>query len=152
MLDVFRRATVTAALGLWLGGLTFYGAVVIRVATRVLGSHTRVGFITQGVVGPLNLLGWLALGIALLDLLRSRSWLRWTAWGAAAAAHGALYAVKPRMDALLDPRAMDITDHERFYRLHQVYLALTTVEWAAGLVLLVLALAAWRRQDLERRS
>jgi len=43
---VLRRFVVLCALGLWLGGLTFYALRVIRAAHQVVGSHLKVGFPT----------------------------------------------------------------------------------------------------------
>jgi len=43
------RFFVWCALVVWLGGFTFYGAVVIPTAHRILGTHLDVGFITQEV-------------------------------------------------------------------------------------------------------
>ncbi len=67
---VLRRFVVLCALGLWLGGLTFYTLRVIRAAHQVVGSHLKVGFITRQATTDLNLIGAgaLALMLGMLDL------------------------------------------------------------------------------------
>src|SRR5438128_2634153 len=46
-LIALRRFLAACGLAVWLGGFTFYGAVVIPMGEQVLGSHRPVGFITQ---------------------------------------------------------------------------------------------------------
>ena len=44
-----RRLLLLIGLMFWQGGFLFYAAVVVPVGTRVLGSETEQGFITQSV-------------------------------------------------------------------------------------------------------
>lgn len=55
------RVIVVVAGAVWLGGLTFYAAVVIPTAHDVLGSHREVGFITQQVTERINAIAVVAL-------------------------------------------------------------------------------------------
>ena len=149
-----RRALVVAALGLWLGGLTLYALVAIPAAHEVLGSHTKVGFITQKVTRGINLIACLALAVllanAIADWSRGKRLLRLGetgSWVLMALSQAALFVVHGRLDALLDPVARQVIDPARFYRTHEVYLIVTGVQWHAGLVYLACALVAWRRAD-----
>src|SRR5438105_223696 len=63
-----RRFLVATSTGLWLGGFTFYGAVVIHVGAEVLGDHRPVGFITQEVSQWLNVAGAVALAALLWNM------------------------------------------------------------------------------------
>ncbi len=63
-----RRFLVASGLGLWLGGFTFYSAVVIHVGAEILGDHRPVGFITQEVSNWLNLIGAIVLAILLWNM------------------------------------------------------------------------------------
>jgi hypothetical protein len=47
------------------------------------------------------------------------------------------------MDRILDPEAQDVLARGRFRSLHQVYLAVSTVQWSAGLIHLWCLIAAW---------
>lgn len=140
-LSTVRRFLYVAAVALWLGGFTFYGAVVIPIGMRVLGSHLRQGFITQQVTARLN---WIAL--AALPLLFWNMAAVWPArrrvtraclastWAIMALIQVGLIALHPMLDRLLDPRARSILDEGRFDLLHRIYLAASTVQWAAGVV------------------
>ncbi len=130
-----RRMLAVVIWSLWWGGLTFYAGVVVPLGTRQLGSVDQ-GFITQQVTHVLN-------GLAAATLLVTargvwRLGTRWErgAWLSAAISLAGLYLVHGRLDALLDTTQHVVRDESRFYRLHQVYLWLTVVQWLAGLGLL----------------
>ncbi len=134
-----RRFLFIAAVGLWLGGFTFYGAFVIPVGTSVLGGHVRQGFVTQQVTDSLNSVGSVAICVIFWNaaaVWRARS--GWVRFGLAAT--GALMALTqvqllimhPMLDRLLDPAARAIIDRHRFDALHRIYLIGASVQWAAG--------------------
>ena len=136
-----RRFLYLAAVAMWLGGFTFYGAVVIPAGMKVLGSHLRQGFITQQVTQSLNLIGAIALPILLWNavaawpergrLLRLGLALTWIVM---ALIQIELFALHPMLDRLLDPHARAILDDDRFDLLHRVYLVSSTAQWVAGIV------------------
>jgi hypothetical protein len=135
------RFVTIGAFAFWQGGFTFYGAVVIQVAPGVFGSHVPVGFITQRVSNWLNLIGAITLLILLCNLLIARSrisrrlmWGLTASWVIMAILLIAQVYMHPMLDRLLDPRAMEITDYERFDRLHKFYLNFASVQWAAAMV------------------
>ncbi|MDB6036228.1 MAG: hypothetical protein JWM99_69 [Verrucomicrobiales bacterium] len=53
----------------WMGGFTFYSAVVIHVGHRVFESHREIGFLTQEVTIWLNRSGAIVLLILLISAL-----------------------------------------------------------------------------------
>jgi hypothetical protein len=158
VLRLLRRCLAVSALGLWLGGLTFYSLVVIRNAHRELGNHTRVGFITRRVTAELNLIAAGALAVLLVSLRsdwktsgRGLRAVLGGSWVAAAAAQVALFVMHPRLEGMLDVGSRTVSaEGPAFYRAHEAYLIVTAVQWAAGLVFLGASLAAWRAADATR--
>jgi hypothetical protein len=151
---ILRRFALLSLMGWWLGGLTLYTTAVIRNAHRVIGNHTRVGFVTQAVTLELQWIGAAALALMLWDGLAS--WrpsgrrLRWAlaaSWSVAALAHAGLFLLHAQLDAMLDFQARQLRDGTPFHGPHEGYEALVGIEWGAGLVYLLSALAAWRRTD-----
>jgi hypothetical protein len=151
---IIRAYLTFGAFALWWGGLTFYALVVIPVGQEVLKSHVKVGFITEKVTDRLNALGMFVLGVLLWNVFCS--WrassrpLRWglgVTWLLAATLHGALFAIHPALERLLDPTAREVLDESKFYGLHRIYLVLTTVQWVSAVSHLFLALVAWQRND-----
>ena len=138
---MFRRFLVAIALGLWLGGFTFHALVVIPAGERVLGSVQEMGFVTQQVTVVLNRIGVVALLVALwnLWLTRPRRGLFLT-WIVLAASQVGLMLLHPVLDGLLVTKTHEIADEERFYRLHQVYLWTSALQWGAGILHVALLL------------
>jgi hypothetical protein len=140
-ISTVREFLYVAAVAVWLGGFTFYGAVVIPVGMKVLGGHVRQGFITQRVTGQLNWIGVVALAILLWQAaviwpMRGRL----ARWGLALSMvmmiviQAGLFVMHPMLDQLLDTDARVILDEPRFRGLHRYYLMASTVQWGAGLL------------------
>ncbi len=148
------RFVLLCAMGLWIGGLTFYATRVIKAAHQVVGNHTRVGFVTQRVTGDLNLLG-----AGALAFMAANGWasaraagtkmraLLALSWITAAAAHAGVFILHARLDGMLDAASRQVREGAAFHGPHETYLIATAVEWGAALVYLLAALAAWNRQD-----
>ena len=155
MLLLLRRFLVMIALFFWQGGFTFYAAVVVPVAQEQLG-HLRQGFVTRQVTVYLNLAGALALLCLAWDLLsvgdraKGRLWGRYLAWVGMVAALIALQALHGTLNEQLVVKGRIIRDQELFHAQHRLYLWISTVQWACGLLYLVLTLVIWRAED--RRS
>lgn len=122
---------------LWWGGFTFYAAIVIPLGAQLVGV-TMQGFITQQVSLGLNIIG----GITLL----LTGWLvffwyrdKWgiILWATLVLTLIALIILHPYMDNLLNQESITVMDETRFYRLHRAYLWITTLQWLAGLVMMV---------------
>lgn len=147
------RVLVLLAGAFWLGGLTFYAAVVIPTAHDVLGSHRRVGFITQRVTQGINLAGAAALAVLLIHLIAcwpGRRWQRWgllATWLLMAGVQLALFRLHPALDRLLDDKSRQILDEYRFYGLHRIYLILTIIQQIGGIVHVFALVSLWRLRD-----
>jgi len=145
------RFLVVSAIAFWLGGFTFYAAVVVPVGADVLGSHQVQGFVTQQVTNWLNVAGVCALPILFVNALvfsRHRAgWLRWLSLLtliAMSLVEVELIALHPVLDRLLvaSPHRQ-ILEQGRFDRLHDVYLISTTVQWFIGLLHVACVCVLW---------
>ena len=120
----------------WFGGFTFYAAVVVPLGSDVVGSVAQ-GFITQRVTHWLNALG--AVSLALLaweitTLSRSRR-LAWWSWAALGVTWLGLLVAHGLLDRRLDTATFSVENPQEFYRLHQVYLWLSVIQWLACLTI-----------------
>lgn len=147
MTTLVRRWLLVVALMVWQGGFMFYGGVVVPVGADVLGSDREQGFITQRVTDWLNVVGAVALAVWAWEWVAARRWRHGLAWGLMAAALAAQVWLHPQMDALLDGDERRVRDRPALRRLHQAYLAVSTVQWAVALGLTALTLRAWRVED-----
>lgn len=164
MLVVVRRFLVLVALFFWQGGFTFYAAVVVPIGQELL-THRRQGLITQQVTSYLNLAGAIALVplawemVADADPSKRRRQLRLLLWLFMLAALIFLVWLHPRMDELLvaepgqtDPLKRQIDDRALFRYRHRLYLWVSTVQWGAAGIYLLLTLLAWRAEDRQKRE
>jgi hypothetical protein len=153
MWTLLRRFLVVAALMFWLGGFTFYAAVVVPIGTAVLGTSRDQGFITRRVTVYLNLAGAVALVPLAGDVAAGRdpsAWrrrARWGIWLGMLLTLALLAWLHPRLDALLDAQGMEILDRRAFRAGHRLYLWTHTVQWGLGVLYIVSTLAAWRKED-----
>jgi hypothetical protein len=156
-MTVLRRYLVLLTLMFWQGGFTFYSAVVVAVGSAVLGSHLEQGLVTRSVSNYLNLAGAVALVAGAWDIASAadpsirRRWLRWALWSVSLLTLGMLVWLHLRLDELLDLDASAILDRPRFRELHRAYLWVSTVQWAANLILTAATLLAWRAEDMGNR-
>ncbi len=156
MSSLVRRFLVLVALMFWLGGFTFYSAVVVPVGQSVLLSHTEQGFITREVTNYLNLSGAAALTFFAWDIacspdrLRSRRWIRWLTWTGMLLMLGALIWLHGHLDGLMNVDLHELTDRKAFRFGHRWYLWLSTFQWAFGVVFAGVTLLAWRAEDQSR--
>jgi hypothetical protein len=155
-LALLGRLLVILAGAFWLGGLTFYGAVVIHTASDVLGSHRLVGFITQRVTVWLNVSAVVALAIFLVNLLICWRFAGRVAKSAIASSWLLMlfmqivqFALHPMLDRLLDPQGHRILNSS-FFSLHRMYLFSSMLQQAGGLLYLVVTLYVWQQIDRVR--
>ncbi len=141
-----RRFLVFQAFAVWQGGFLFYAAVVVPVATDVLGSPALQGDITRPVSNWLTLLGVVWAPLYLWDVLADpacdRRRVRWAGWVLAVELLVLLALLHLRLDALYDADG-NRPDRVTFRRWHAVYLWAWTAEWLVGLLLAWLAVRAW---------
>ena len=154
-MNTLRRFLVLCALLFWQGGFTFYAAVVIPVAGRVLHDdlHQRAR-ITEQATDVLNYAGVAAAVLLLWDFAaapdpsRPRRRLRGGAWAVLVATLAALFLLHYRMDVLDPPGGTGPPpDSTTFFTLHSAYIWVSTAQWLAAFVWLAVALRAWRAQD-----
>lgn len=145
---LFRFVTM-AIIIVWLGGFTFYAAVVIPTAHHVLGTHLEVGFITRQVTHWLNLGGALTvLALAAnLWLLRCDGVLGLRplalTWCILVMSLITLLVLHPHLDSFLDEVEHEIAHRTDFYVWHRAYLIVATIQWCAAIVHLWYVLARW---------
>ena len=136
----------------WQGGFMFYSAIVVHIATDVLGSAFEQGKITARVMLWLNGLGTLFLFIMLADLLLWR-WVggrvrgQWATFAVIAVCQIALWKLREDMVDVVDLSADTIRDRKAFHEMHEWYMRLTTCQWVSSLVYMVWLIA--RRSPVE---
>jgi hypothetical protein len=140
------------AIAVWIGGFTFYTAVVIHTGHKVFGSRVEVGFLTQQVTRWLNIIGVVALLVFLWNI--GASWngagaaLRWAlllTWSIVVVIQVWLFCLHPMVDSTLNAQTHFILDSEGFYHLHRLYMNLSTTQWVANLLHVFAVLFAWTR-------
>jgi len=73
---------------------------------------------------------------------------RLPAWAVMAAGLAALVWLHPQLDQYLDLEATRILDRRSFRFAHRWYLWVSTVQWGAAIVYILLTLLAWRRRGV----
>ena len=149
-----RRFLVLAVLIFWVGGFTFYGAVVVPVGLHEIGVKQQ-----SRVTGPatfaLNVAGAVALVPFLWDVLRCgdasvrRQGVRWVAWAGMALTLAALFWLHRLLT--LHVLAGLPSDDPVFHALHRGYLWVATLQWVCSLVFTGASLGAWRAEDRAQR-
>lgn len=142
----------------WLGGFTFYGAVVIPILHDEMGGLDS-GLVTGRVSNYLNAFGVAALVVwwVLQGLERdfSSRWpqrIRAGLLGLTTSILILLIALHPVMD-----RELESGTTRYFRRLHLVYLNASTVQWGVNLALLAISVWIWqgvraRRNDVPHEA
>jgi hypothetical protein len=153
---LLRRLLLVWLLMFWLGGFTFYAAVVVPIGTDVLGSPMNQGAITQQVTNWLNVAGAAALAGWAWDVAanpapsRRRQATRWALWALMSLLLVVLAILHRRLDALFDVDELFVSDEQAFRTLHRAYLWVTTVQWGTGILLSYSTLRAWCDADRKR--
>lgn len=138
---VLLRFLCLLSLSIWVGGFTFYSAVVIPVLHDALGS-LDTGFVTQRVTDYLNAAGGVAVALWWLSAWADRSsgpaLARRARIGLLAATTVmllGLIGLHRVMDSRLESGSL-----RGFYPLHRIYLVGSTVQWFANLGLMAVVL------------
>lgn len=133
------------SLSIWVGGFTFYSAVVIPLLHQTLSTQ-EVGSVTQRVTDYINAAGCLTVALWWLSAWAERSVgpapagrLRIGFLAATTVLLLGLAGLHRIMDARLASGSL-----QGFYPLHRIYLIASTVQWAANLGLMASVLALWR--------
>lgn len=133
------------SLSVWVGGFTFYSAVVIPVLHESLGS-LDTGYVTQRVTDYINAAGGVAVVIwwllAWVDRSSGPALARRARTGLLAATTVMLLGLIG-LHRVMDSR-LESDSLRGFYPLHRIYLVGSTVQWFANLGLMADVLILWR--------
>lgn len=130
------------SLSVWVGGFTFYSAVVIPVLHESLGS-LETGYVTQQVTDYLNAVGGVAVALWWLAAFADRSAGSVSARRARLgllAATTVLLLGQLGLHRVMDGR-LESGGLRGFYPLHRVYLVASTAQWFTNLGLMAVTLA-----------
>ena len=136
----------------------FYGAIVVPVGTKVLGSEIQQGFVTQSVTNYLNVIGiiavimWLGEMLLCRDADKIRRYSRWTLLILLMLMLGILGWLHTKLDHHLDAEAQLIFQTDTFTKLHSWYLIVSTLQWAVSIVFTGLTLRSWQDGKLVKNQ
>jgi hypothetical protein len=135
------RGLFLVALSIYIGGFTFYSAVVIPVLHDQLESSLETGLITQRVTDVLNLLGvatlswgWCVYGLSTVREFRKDQGSRFKIWPLVISS--VCLVVLLVLHRVLDLK-LETNTFDGFYPYHRAYLWTSTVQWLANLALLI---------------
>ncbi len=139
------RVLCLLGLSVWMGGFTFYSAVVIPVLHESLGS-LETGYVTQRVTDYLNYIGvvvvliwWVATGVERGEGPARVRAVRLLLLAASTLILVGLIALHRVMDGRLETGSL-----RGFYPLHRVYPIASTVQWFVNLGLMTVLLVPSR--------
>lgn len=128
--NMVRPLLLILLFAIWWGGLTFYALIVVPIGSDVTSSVEQ-GFITQRVTFWHNL----SLTLVTLCVIAEaffRNALKWWLLSASLMiVNLTLQYMHWKLSGIIDASEMSVPSD--FYRIHAVYLWLTTVEWLIGL-------------------
>ncbi len=150
MATLLRRFLVLAALMFWLGGFTFYGAIVVPIGQKEFGP--KQGIVTRQVTHYMNLSGAVALVIFAWDLVLLKNGpirrrLLWICWAGMAVTLALLVYFHSSLSEMMDSGNLSTPIPDSFHALHRWYLWISTVQWACGVAYAFLTVAGWRQTD-----
>lgn len=140
LLSQLRRFLLFQSLALAFGGFLFYAGVVVPKGSDIVGVTTQ-GFVTQQVTNVLNLLAtWAVLMLGWEYAAQAR-------WRSVSANRILLFSIctiglsvcllfwlHQKLDSMLDPELMEVSDSSLFYLLHRFYLWVCTIQWMCSLL------------------
>jgi hypothetical protein len=150
-----RRFLLLLALAFSVGGFTFYASVVVPIGGAVLGKTTQ-GFVTRRVAIAINLST-----VVMSCLLASEMFAGWRGRSRRAnAVFAACIAIiagccigllffHSFLESFLIENEFSITDPDRFYRSHRIYLWISLAQWMATLPVVWLIATEWRTSPLD---
>jgi len=149
------RALLVWSMAFWLGGFTFYSAVVIPILHDQLGGALEAGLVTQRVTDFLNYLGLLVITLGWASVLAELGWqLPLKANSAAGllllAATSACLFFLLWLHVSLD-RMLEMDSFSGFYESHRIYLWVSAIQWLANLGLMASWAQVWGAADVGCR-
>lgn len=150
------RTLVIASFAVWFGGFFFYVSFVVPIGTDELGSAREQGFITRLVAHRLNAICLMALAAMTVETVvswrRSGKLIRVAQAGSLLAIGGLLVwlvLLHPQLDQLLDVENHRVLDRAVFYRLHRVYLWVSTLQWIFAWTWLFAVVYVWVNEPTD---
>jgi cytochrome bd-type quinol oxidase subunit 2 len=150
---IFRFLTIVA-IAIWFGGFTFYSTAVISTSQELLHSHLRAGLITQQVTNWLNRISIIPLALCAINcwMLRKHESKRLQQFLIAALVvmvvlQAGLFMLYPMLDAKIVDR--EVMDAGNLFKVHRLYLVISTGQWCATLAYLWASLALWMKAPRE---
>lgn len=121
------------SLSIWWGVFTFYSGVVVPVGMTVLGSHTKMGFVTQEVSKYLNIVS-LILFIFYAYSLRNNKFsedvlIEQIVSFSLIGFQFLLFVIHYFLTDFLDFEHYTVLNPEKFSIFHRVYLIIETLIW-----------------------
>lgn len=150
-MGMLRRSLLMAALIFWLGGLAFYGAVVVPVGRSAIGATQSL--VTRDVAFYLNLITLVAIPFMAWDLLAGRdpsAARRRLRWFCCANALLTLVALVWLRSELVAHMASGTLGSGGFRSLHQAFVAVGAWQWWWGAAYVVSMLYGWRAEDQQQ--
>ena len=144
----FLSLILAATTGLWLGGLTFYAAVVVPIGSHVVGRMDQ-GLITQQVTNWLNVIAMIAIVFLGVNTCRERKPSTVITWLLLAALQVLLLLLHPVLDRQLALVSEDRYSGPAFYQWHRAYLIVTTIMWFVALCHVGLVIGTARHKTDE---
>jgi hypothetical protein len=152
---IFRFLTVVG-IAIWFGGFTFYSTAVISTSQEVLHSQLRAGLITQQVTKWLNRISIVPLALCAVNcwILRKHERKRMLQLLMAAlivmvVLQIGLFVLHPMIDAKIVEHQVE--DAGNFFKLHRLYLVISTGQWCGTLAYLWASLALWTQTPREHQ-
>jgi hypothetical protein len=133
-MNSMRRQVTTLLIALWLGSFTFYAAVVVPIGSEVLGKMNQ-GLVTQRVAVWINVFSLVLSVVLLADLERRGGVVRLMAACSFAMATVSLVVLHRVLSGYLSGQDLTLGTPSEFYRCHQAYLIVSTVQWVIALVM-----------------
>jgi hypothetical protein len=142
------RLSALLTLAVWVGGFTFYGAVVIPILHDEMGVRAT-GFVTKRVTDAINVMGAITLAVWWLTVAIERSAgsarIRRAKLSLLIATTATLIFLAA-LHRVMD-RRLDSGDFQDFYPLHRAYLIASTIQWLLNVGLMAASLVLWRDAD-----
>jgi len=145
-----RRFLLSVSLAYAFGGFSFYATVVVPTGTEVLDARSQ-GFVTQTVTHSLNAASAVTAVLLLWETISGRRGRRMRAHLYLAVLTAGLtlccvtlMLLHPLLDSLLDVNRFSVTEPDRFYRLHQAYLWISTAQWLLSVCVIWRLIVDWQ--------
>jgi hypothetical protein len=128
-------------LSIWWGAFTFYAGIVVPLGMNLLGSHIKMGFITQQVTKYINIFS-LIIFVLFAYCLKNEKFIKNKLVEEIAVVsligfQLLLFLLHNYQTDLMDFENYKILNQDNFYMLHRIYLIVEALIWLVVSVLIV---------------